>query len=149
MYRTHPAQRLFDALVVVPVDVLVDQDKHLVAGAFLPMLGIDGLRLHATEESLRGRVVRRTALRAHGARQPVAFHELQPSGPPVVASPVGMDHGTGVVGQRLRRLGEHPVGELRVGMEAGRVGDDLAVMAVDHRREVHLPVAGLDPAWCP
>ena len=57
---------------------------------------------------------------------------------------IGMDHGTGVVGQRLRRLGEHPVGELRVGMEAGRVGDDLAVMAVDHRREVHLPVAGLD-----
>ena len=29
-------------------------------------------------------------------------------------------------------------------MEAGRVGDDLAVMAVDHRREVHLPVPGLD-----
>ena len=29
-------------------------------------------------------------------------------------------------------------------METGRVGDDLAVMAVDHRREVHLPVAGLD-----
>ena len=47
--RYHPAQRLFDALVVVPVDVLVDQGKHLVAGAFLPMLGIDGLRLHATE----------------------------------------------------------------------------------------------------
>ena len=88
----------------------------------------------------------RAALRAHGARQPEAFHEPEPSGPPVVASPVGMDHGTGVVGQRLRRLGEHPVGELRVGMEAGRVGDDLAVMAVDHRREVHLPVPGLDLA---
>ena len=57
---------------------------------------------------------------------------------------IGMDHGTGVVGQRLRRLGEHPVGEPRVGMEAGRVCDDLAVMGVDPRREVHLPVAGLD-----
>lgn len=53
------------ALNVVPVDVLVDQDKHLVAGAFLPMLGIDGLRLHATEESLRGGVVGAAALRAH------------------------------------------------------------------------------------
>ena len=65
LYRTHPTKRPFDALVVVPADVIVDQDEHLVACAFLPMLGIDGFRLHATEEPLRGGVVRGTALRAH------------------------------------------------------------------------------------
>ena len=50
---------------IVPADVIVDQDEHLVACAFLPMLGIDGFRLHSTEEPLRGGVVRGTALRAH------------------------------------------------------------------------------------
>lgn len=57
------------------MDVLVDQDEHLAAGSFLPLLGVDGLDLHPSEEALRGRVVRRAALRAHGARQPIPFHE--------------------------------------------------------------------------
>ena len=51
------------------MDVLVDQDEHLAAGSFLPLLGVDGLDLHPSEEALRGRVVRRAALRAHGERQ--------------------------------------------------------------------------------
>lgn len=33
LYRAHPTEQLLDALVVVPVDVLVDQDEHLVAGS--------------------------------------------------------------------------------------------------------------------
>ena len=76
--------------MVVPADVIVDQDEHLVTGTLLPTLGIDGFRLHASEEALRGGVVRRTALRAHRARQAVPFHELQPSGPPVMAAAVGV-----------------------------------------------------------
>ena len=75
--------------MVVPADVIVDQDEHLVTGTLLPTLGIDGFRLHASEEALRGGVVRRTALRAHRARQAVPFHEVQPSGPPVMAAAVG------------------------------------------------------------
>lgn len=55
-YRAHPAKRPFDARMVVPVDVIVDQGEHLVAGTLLPMLGMDGLCLHVTEESLRGAV---------------------------------------------------------------------------------------------
>ena len=39
---------------------------------------------------------------------------------------------------------EHPVGELRVGTEPGRVRDDSAIVTIDHRGEVHLPVPGLD-----
>ena len=54
--------------MVVPADVIIDQDKHLVPGILLPMLGTDGFRLHAPEEPLRGGVVRRTALRAHRPR---------------------------------------------------------------------------------
>ena len=145
LYRAHPTKRLFDALVVVPAYVLIDQGEHLVAGVFLPLLGVDRLGLHPAEESLRGRVVRRTALRAHGARQPEAFHEPEPSGPPAVASTVGMHQGTRVPRQRRGRFLRHPVGQLRVGVEAGGVCDDLAIEAVDRRREVHLPVPGLDP----
>ena len=132
--------------MVVPAYVLIDQGEHLVAGVFLPLLGVDRLGLHPTEESLRGRVVRRTALRAHGARQPEAFHEPEPSGPPAVASTVGMHQGTRVPRQRRGRFLQHPVGQLRVGAEAGGVCDDLAIEAVDHRRKVHLPVPGLDLA---
>lgn len=62
-YRAHPAKRPFDARMVVPVDVIVYQDEHLITGTFLPMLGIDGFRLHAPEESLRGAVRRMTLLR--------------------------------------------------------------------------------------
>ena len=59
-YRAHPAKRPFDARMVVPVDVIVYQDEHLITGTLLPMLGIDGFRLHAPEESLR--VVNRTPI---------------------------------------------------------------------------------------
>lgn len=62
-YRAHPAKRPFDARMVVPVDVIVYQDEHLITGTLLPMLGIDGFRLHAPEESLRGAVRRMTLLR--------------------------------------------------------------------------------------
>lgn len=64
LYRAHPTERLLDAIVVVPVDVFVDQREHLPTGVFLPPLGVDGLDLRPAEETLRGRVVQRTALRA-------------------------------------------------------------------------------------
>lgn len=54
-------------LVVVPAEILVDRDEHLVAGTLLPMPGMDGFRPHASEEPLRGGVVRGTAF---GARRP-------------------------------------------------------------------------------
>lgn len=96
------------------------------------------------KEPLRGGGVRGTAFGARRPCQPVAVHELQPSGPPAVASAVGMHQGPRVLGQRLRGLDEHPVGELRVGTETGRIRDNPAVVAVDHRRKVHLPIPGLD-----
>lgn len=49
-HRTHPTERPSDALVVVPADAVVDRDERLAAGALLPMLGMDGFRLHASEE---------------------------------------------------------------------------------------------------
>ena len=49
LYRAHPTKRLFDALVVVPAYVLIDQGEHLVAGVFLPLLGVDRLGLHPAE----------------------------------------------------------------------------------------------------
>ena len=58
LYRTHPTERPFDALVVVPTDAVVDRDEHLVAGTFLPMPGMDGLHLHASEGPLRAVVPR-------------------------------------------------------------------------------------------
>ena len=74
--------------MVVPADAIIDQDKHLVPGILLPMLGIDGFRLHAPEEPLRGGVVRRTAFRAHRTRQLVLLADADPFVPPVVAAAV-------------------------------------------------------------
>ena len=60
--RTHPAQRLFDAFVVLPVVVSVNRDEHLVAGMVLPMLGMDGLRRHAAVACQCGEQARPGAL---------------------------------------------------------------------------------------
>ena len=46
-----------------------------------------------------------------------------------------MHQGTRVPRQRRGRFLQHPVGQLRVGAEAGGVCDDLAIEAVDHRRK--------------
>ena len=75
--------------MVVPADAVVDRDEHPVTGTLLPMPGMDGFRLHAPEEPLRGGVVRGTALHARRPYQAVAAHERQTSGPPAVASAVG------------------------------------------------------------
>lgn len=132
LYRTHPTKRLLDAIVVVPVDVLVDQREHLPTGALLPPLEVDGLDLHPAEETLRGRVVRRAVLRARRSRQPEPLHEFQPSRPPIVTAAVGTHQRTRALGQRGGRFLRHGVGELRVGAVSSRVGDCLAVVAVDH-----------------
>ena len=131
--------------MVVPADAVVDWDEHPVAGTLLPMPGLDGLRPHAFEEPLRGGVVRGTAFGARRPRRAVAVHERQPSGLPAVASAVGMHQGPRVLGQRLRGLDEHPVGEPGVGTGTGRVRDDPAIVAADRRREARLPVPGPDP----
>ena len=129
--------------MVVPADAVVDQDEHLVAGTLLLMPEIDGFRPYTPEEPLRG-VVRGTAFGARRPRRAVAVHERQPSGPPAVASAVGMHQGPRSLRQRFHGLDEHPVGELRVGTGPGRVRDDLAVVTVDRRGEVRLPIPGLD-----
>lgn len=135
LYRTHPTKRPFDAFVVVPADAVVGQDEHLVTGTLLPTPRIDGFRLHASKEPLRGDVVRGTAFGARRPCQAVAVHERQPSGPPAVASAVGMHQGMRSLRQRFHGLDEHPIGEPGVGTGTGRVCDDLAVVAVDRRRE--------------
>ena len=110
LWRYCTTERPFDALVVAPADAVVDQGEYLVAGTLLPMLGMDGFRLHASEEPLRGGVVRGTALRARRPYQAVAVHERQPSGPPAVVSAVGTHQGMRSLRQRFRGPDEHPVG---------------------------------------
>lgn len=131
-------------IVVAPVGVPVDQREHLPTGALLPPPGADGPDPHPAEETLRGRVVRRTALRARRSRQPEPLHEFQPSRPPMVTATVGTHPRTRALGQRGGRLLRHGVGGLHVGAISGCVGDYLAVVAVDHRREIHLAIRRLD-----
>ena len=90
------------------------------------------------EEPLRGRVVGRTAFRAHGARQVVVLADADPFRPPVVAATVGMDDWFLPVLERGARVGEHAVGQRRVRAGADRPGDRHAVVAVDHGRQVRL-----------
>ena len=136
--------RLLDAIVVALVGALVDQREHLPTGALLPPPGADGPGPHPAEETLRGRVARRTALRARQSRQPEPLHEFRPSRPPMVTVAVGTHPRTRALGQRGGRLLQHGVGEPRVGAVSGCVGDYLAVVAADHRREIHLAVRRLD-----
>lgn len=56
LYRAHPTKRLLDAIVAVPVDVLVDQREPLPTGVLIPPLGIDGLDLHPAAEGFFGRI---------------------------------------------------------------------------------------------
>lgn len=73
-----------------------------------------------------------------GARRPcqaITVHEIQPSGPPAVASAVGTHQGMRSLRQRFHGLDEHPVGEPGVGTGTGRVRDDPAIVSVDRRRE--------------
>ena len=135
LHRAHPTKRLPDTSVVVPVDAPVDQREHLPTGAILPPLGVDGPDPHPAEETLRDRVVRRTALLARRSRQPEPLHEFQPSRPPMVTATVGTHPRTRALGQRGGRLLRHGVGEPRVGAVSGCVSDYLAVVAADHRRE--------------
>ena len=129
--------------MVAPVDVPVDQREHLTTGALLPPPGVDGLDLHPAEETLRGRVARRTALRARRSRRPEPLHGFRPSRPPMVTAVVGMRRRTRALGQRGGRLLRHGVGGPRVGAVSGCAGDCLAVVAVDHRRGMCLAVRRL------
>ena len=71
---------------------------------------MEELLLETAEEPLRGRVVRRTAFRAHRTRQTMLLADADPLGPPVVAAAVGMDDRLLPVPERGARAGEHAVG---------------------------------------
>lgn len=105
-----------------------------------------GLDLHTAEEPLGRGVVGAAPLRAHGPDQAVPAHPFQPSRPPVMTTAVTVGHGTLAGPQRGGGPVQHRVGQFGVRRRPGRVRHDHAVVAVDHRREVHLSVAGLDPA---
>ena len=51
LHRTHPAERPFDALVVVPADAVADRGERLVAGTLLPMPGMDGFLMRPKNPS--------------------------------------------------------------------------------------------------
>ena len=130
--------------MVVPVDVFAGEADDLLARTLLPMLGIHGLDLHTAEEPLGRGVVGAAPLRAHGPDQAVPAHPFQPSRPPVMTTAVTVDHGTLAGPQRGGGPVQHRVGQFGVRRRPGRVRHDHAVVAVDHRRKVHLSVAGLD-----
>ena len=90
------------------------------------------------EESLRGRVVRRTAFRAHRTRQTMLLADADPFRPPVVAAAVGMDDRLLAVLERGARVQQHAVGQRRVRARADRPRDGKPVVAVDDRRQVGL-----------
>ena len=80
----------FDSLVPVPDHVPVqtfDELVHDYAGEVAP---VEELLLETPEEPLRGRIVRAAVLRAHRPGQVILPADADPSGPPVVASPVQM-----------------------------------------------------------
>lgn len=128
----------FDPPVPVPDHVLVQHADETVHRDTRETAPVKEPLLETAEEPLRGRVVGRTAFRAHGARQVVVLADADPFRPPVVAATVGMDDWFLPVLERGARVGEHAVGQRRVRAGADRPGDRHAVVAVDHGRQVRL-----------
>lgn len=121
-----------DPLVPIPDHVAVqhvDEPVHRDARE-APLM--EELLPGPAEEPLRGRVVRRTAFRAHRTRQTMLLADADPLGPPVVAATVGMDDWFLPVPERGARVGEHAVGQLGVRVHADRPRDGKPVVAVDH-----------------
>lgn len=103
-----------------------------------PVAAVEELVLEPAEEPLHGGVVRRASLGAHGVGQPVLLADADPSGPPVMAPAVAVDHGTFAVPEGGYRVEQHAVGHGRVGASRQPPGDDLAVEAVDDRGQTIL-----------
>ena len=101
--------------------------------------------LSRPKKPLRGRVVRRTAFRAHRTRQTMLLADADPLGPPVVAATVGMDDRLLPVPERGARVGEHAVGQCRVRAGADRPRDGKLVVAVDHGRQIGLARGNREP----
>ena len=106
---------------------------------------MEELLLETAEEPLRGRVVRRTAFRAHRTRQTMLLADADPLGPPVAAATVGMDDRLLPVPERGARVGEHAVGQRRVRAGADRPRDGKPVVAVDHGRQIGLARGNREP----
>lgn len=136
----HDAHAVFglDALVAVPDHVLVEHRGELVDRHAPEAPLVEELLLETAEEPLRGRIVRRTALRAHRPGQPVLGADADPFRPPVMATPVRVDDRRLAGLERGARVAKHAVGQGGVGARADRPGDGHAVVAVDDRRQVHL-----------
>ena len=109
-----------DALVPVPDHVAVEHVDEPVHRDAREAPFMEELLLETAEGPLRGRVVRRTAFRAHRTRQTMLLADADPLGPPVVAATVGMDDRLLPVPERGARVGEHSVGQCRVRAGADR-----------------------------
>ena len=129
--RLDPLAPIPDHVVVQHVDEPVHRDAREA-----PFM--EELLLETAEEPLRGRVVRRTAFRAHRTRQTMLLADADPLGPPVVAAMVGMDDWFLPVPERGARVGEHAVGQCRVGLVPIVYATGMPVVAVDHGRQIGL-----------
>ena len=131
--------------MVVPVDVFAGEVDDLLARAFLPMLGIHGSGPSYGRRSPRPR-------RCRGCTPSRSWTGPGRAGPSVPAIPATGNDNRGRCGPRdarraaaWRRPGPGIVSRrFGVRRRPGRVRHDHAVVAVDHRRKVHLSVAGLD-----
>ena len=127
-----------DPLVPIPDHVVVQHVYEPVHRNAREAALVEELLLETAEEPLRGRVVRRTAFRAHRTRQTMLLADADPLGPPVAAATVGMDDRLLPVPERGARVGEHAVGQRRVRAGADRPRDGKPVVAVDHGRQIGL-----------
>lgn len=97
-----------------------------------PVARVEELALEQAEEPLDPGVVTARALARHAAGETVLAAQRHPAGPPVVATPVGVDHGRLAGRERRRGPGAH------------RPRDRPAAETVDRRAEV-APLAGRQP----
>ena len=80
-------------------------------GVSAHVLLVEELVFHASEESLAGRVVRRTGLPRHRPGDPVFLAYPDPAGPPAVATAITVEDRRLPVTQRVDRVEERAVGQ--------------------------------------
>lgn len=91
------------------MDAFVQPGHEVINRDPFPVSTVEHLVLQPSEEPFAGRVVGRASLLGHRPCQVVPLHQLYPSGPPVMAAPVGVDYRIALVSQMCYAICQHRV----------------------------------------
>ena len=108
----------------------------------LPILPIEHLILHPSEEPIASRIIGRASFLRHGSCESCIVHDVYPLKPSVVESPIRMDDGFLRTFQQGNAITQHAVCKLRIWNCTDAPWDHHPIIAGNERIEINL--AGRD-----